>query len=136
MEVVVGVDVVEMVTSWLRAQLAAEGGYVTPQVGSLVPTHRPTSFVTVTRTGGPLRDHVVDDAQVTVDSWAATDAAAHDLAQWCRGLMFAARGRLLGGHQVYRVEELAGPALLPDPLSDQPRYRASYQLSVRCTVVA
>lgn len=136
MEVALGADVTVLVVDWLRAQLVAEGGYVAPHVGTLVPAARPSLFVTVSRTGGPLRDHVVDDAQVTVDSWGPTDEAAQDLAQWCRALMHAASGRLLAGHQVYRVAELAGPALVADPVSDQPRYRASYQVPVRCTVTA
>lgn len=136
MEVVVAADATELAATWLRTQLAAEGGYVSPHVGATIPTTRPDTFVVVSRTGGPLRSRIIDDAQLAVDSWATTPQAAHDLAQWCRGLMFAAAGQMLGGHQVYRVDELGGPALLPDPLSDQPRYRALYQMSVRCTVNA
>lgn len=136
MELVLATDTLALVVDWLRDNLDTEAGYTDLHVGSTIPTDRPTTFVVATLTGGNLRDRVVDQAVVTVDSWAATNSAAHDLAQWCRALVIATAGRVLDGHQIYRVDEFAGPALLPDDVSDQPRYRASYQLSVRCTVTA
>lgn len=136
MELVLPNDALVLAVDWLRTNLDTEAGYTDLHVGSTIPTDRPATFVVVTLTGGSLRDRVVDQAVVTVDSWAATHPAALDLAQWCRALMMATAGRVLDGHQIYRVDEFAGPALLPDDVSDQPRYRASYQLSVRCTVIA
>lgn len=133
MELVLGNDACALVINWLRVQLDLTG-WSGIHVSSTVPNPRPAEFVQVVRTGGPLRDLVVDDAQLTVDSWSTSDEDAHDLAQMCRALLHAATGRQLAGHQVYRVVEFAGPALLADPLSDTPRYRASYQVPVRCTV--
>lgn len=133
MELVVAVDVVALVCDWLRDGLDVNG-WPDIHVATLVPSARPSEFVIVARTGGPRRDVVVDDAQITVDSWAATDADAHDLSQMCRALMFALAGRVVDGTKIYVLSEFAGPALLADIVSDQPRYRASYQVPARCAV--
>jgi hypothetical protein len=140
-EIILGPDVVEMVADWLRDNLPNHG-YTAIFVGSDIPRIRPDTFVTVNRTGGFIRSHVIDDAQITVNSWGATDPAAHDLAQWCRGLVFAMAGRTINGHKVYQIAEFTGPVLLPDvvgtdaSISGQPRFRSIYQVSVRCTATA
>lgn len=113
----------------LRAELAARG--VTAPIGTRVPNPRPATFVTVERTGGPRRDVVTDEPQLTVDCWAPTEKAAHDLAQLCRGLTHSMRGRSVAGVAVYRVTEFAGPQLLPDPDSEHPRYTQTLQIAMR-----
>ena len=107
---------------------------MTEPVHGTVPNPRPDTFVTVTRTGGPKRNIVTDEPTLTVDSWAQTKATAHDLAQEARGLINSLLGQSLNGVPVKRVDELAGPAWFPDPLSDQPRYRQSFSIALRGTV--
>lgn len=99
-----------------------------------IPRDRPAQFVTVVRTGGaPAHDLVVDPAQVTVDSWAATGPAAMALAQQVRAYLHALTGTSVAGTAVYGVRELAGPAELPDPDSEAPRVRQSFQIGLRAT---
>lgn len=111
-EPIVFPDAVEVVCDHLRTELDP-----TPVV-SRVPTTRPAAFVRVMRVGGVRRNLVTDEATLTVEAWAASEQAAHDLAQLARAHIYA----MPGDGDVYRVTEFSGPALLPDPLSDQPRY--------------
>lgn len=96
-----------------------------------VPNPRPTRFLTVYRTGGVRRSQVSDAPHLTVDAWGADEDDAHDLALAARALLHRARGQVIDGVTVYSVTELAGPAQLPDPDSEQPRYRATYEVHVR-----
>lgn len=106
---------------------------ITPPVHHKIPNPRPATFVTVQRTGGPKRNLVTDEPQVTVEAWAATDVAAHDLAQTVRALLndLGDNVRSLDGVPVYRCEEISGPVDLPDPLSDQPRFSQSFSIALR-----
>ena len=134
MELVTGVDVVALLATWLSTELDGRGWPEIP-VRHAVPDSRPSAFVILRRSGGPLESHVIDRAQVTVDTWADVHEDAQDLAQLVRALLHALPTVGLDGHAVYRVEEFAGPALFDDPLSDQPRYRATYVVPVRADVV-
>src|SRR5690606_15009119 len=99
----------------------ADHASVEVPVRGKVPDPRPDSFVTVRRTGGVRQSMVSDAAQLTVECWASSDEAAHDLAQTCRAILLALSGSTVDDVPVYRVSEVGGPALLPDPLSGQPR---------------
>jgi hypothetical protein len=124
-EVVVFPDAVYEVASYLAAKLAARGN--TAPVVSRVPDPRPAAFVRVLRTGGPRRNLVVDDAQITVEAWALTDEAAQDLAQLCRGILLASPGDGL----IRDVDEVGGPGLQPDPDTDTPRYVFTHVVALR-----
>lgn len=100
-------------------------------VRSKVPNPRPDSFVTIRRTGGPRKDLVTDNAQITVEAWAETEEEAHDLAQVARAHIGAASGSVVAGVAIYRVTEQAGPGILPDPVSDQPRYSQTFNIALR-----
>lgn len=119
-EVVVFGDVVEALIGFLGTELTARG-YVAP-VTALIPRTRPNSFVRVHRTGGFHNSdpNIPNErAQITVECWAATHAGSHDLAQITRGLIYSSPGVV---DNVQRIEEVAGPGYLPDPLSDHPRF--------------
>ncbi len=98
-----------------------------------VPATRPTSFVRVRRTGGPRRSRVADAAQISVESYATTVTAAGLLAEQARRALHAARGTVVEGSTIYAVDEVSGPAELPDPLTDQPRYTQTFTFPVRGT---
>lgn len=124
-------DVVAAVATYLREELAARGFTVT--VATEVPHVRPTQLVRLVRTGGPRHDDPgipTERAQITVECWADTEALAHDLAQVSRALVGALAG-VVEGVMFYKVDEVAGPGHLPDPLSDQPRYIFTVLLTVR-----
>lgn len=103
-------------------------------VVSKIPADRPGAFVRVRRTGGPLRNIVTDEPTITVDCWADDEGDAHDLAQLVRAHLHALPGQMLDDVPVYRVTEFAGPADLPDPLSDQPRFTQTFAVAVRGAV--
>jgi hypothetical protein len=117
-------DTVDAVITWLDQ-------WMDVPVRSKVPNPRPDAFITVTRTGGPQRNLVTDEAQITVESWGRSDAEAHDLAQDARGLINSIIGETVNGTPFYRVTELSGPANLPDPLSNQPRQSQSFAVAAR-----
>lgn len=117
-------DAVDLVCAYLTEELAAT---VVPRV----PQDRPAEFILVRRVGGVRRDIVTDEATLVVEAWAATDEAAHDLAQQARGYLHVLRGRTIEGVAVYGCAESAGPALLPDPESRSPRYTQTIVLRTR-----
>jgi len=102
-------------------------------VSGSVPKPRPTTFVTVIRTGGVKANSVTDGAQLTIDSWSDTAPAAMSLAQNVRSVMSDLAGQRLDGVQCYTVTELSGPVVLPDPLSNSPRVRQSFTVLLRGT---
>lgn len=106
---------------------------LTPPVSGKVPNPRPDTFVTVRRTGGAQANRVVDAATIVVEAWALTDTAALDLAQLARRALHEAQGTVVGDTTVYRVQELSGPAELPDPLSEQPRTTQTFTVETRGT---
>lgn len=136
-EVIVFPDAVAAVAELLRTAIPGT------HTAAVIPKDRKTpenlggrtEFVTLTRTGGVSSDKVVDNTQITVDSYAGTGAAAHDLAQLVRAHLHAAEGTTVSGTQIYGVSEFGGPSWIPDSLSGHPRYRQTFQVGVRGTAI-
>lgn len=122
--VVVFPDAVAAVTSRLAAVVGVE-------TTSRVPNPRPAEFILVRRVGGPRRDLVTDEATLTIEAWAQSEEAAHDLAQLARAHVHAMAGSTHGDVVIYKVGEFAGPAWMPDPDSTQPRYTLTVTVAVR-----
>lgn len=99
------------------------------------PNPRPAEFVKVLGVGGNRRDRVTDVATVAVEAWAATRSRAAALAQEVRAVIHAMEGATFDGYSVQEVAEFAAPGDLPDPLSDQFRYTATYAIAIRSDVV-
>lgn len=89
------------------------------------------TFLLARRVGGPSRDVVVDDATITLEAWGPTRDVAHDLLQEARALLHALAGTTVDGVPIYRVDEFAGPAWLPDPDSSHPRWTLTAVVSAR-----
>lgn len=105
---------------------------VAEPVRSRPPNPRPAAFVTVRRVGGVRRNLVVDEATLSVEAWAATEQAAHDLAQQARAAIHAAQGTVVAGYGTcYRSDEVGGPVWDPDPESEQARYSFSVSVAFR-----
>lgn len=130
-QIVVFPDAAAVIVGHLRAALAARDDPAV--IGTQVPHPRPGRLVRIRRTGGPRLNRVADRPQLSVECWAPTAEQAADLAQLCRGLIHAMRGTTVAGVAIYRVAELAGPAELPDPASDQPRYVQTFEIAMRGT---
>lgn len=126
-------DVAALVATFLRDEFTTRG--VQARVGSRVPADWPAGaavgFVRVERQGGPRRNLVTDQAQLALEAYASEAERAYVLIALVRGLVGSTPGRLLGGHAVYRVDEYAGPGLLPDPVTDSPRYVYTVAMHIR-----
>jgi hypothetical protein len=113
-------------------------GWLTATVGvptsTRVPNPRPDRWVRVMRTGGPRSSLNVDGAQITFEAWDVTSPDAAGLARQVRSVVNALAGQTVGGMLVVRVEEFAGPANLPDPHSETPRY--SWTAAVHARAIA
>ncbi len=129
-ELIEGADIVAELVTYLTAEL--------PELGQQVPVSsrvRQTGGVVIFDTGGPgFADRVIDRAQITVDSRAATETAAWRLASAARALVRALPGQHAGDAFVQRVDELARPALLPDSGYEGARYRWSVLIHTRARV--
>jgi hypothetical protein len=129
-EVIVFPDAEALLIAYLTAALAAHD-WADVVVAVTMPNPRPVRCVLVPRVGGARRSLVVDAATIGAEAWAATETEAHDLAQLVRGLLAALPGRILDGTVVSRIEELGGPANLPDPVSGHARYTFTVAVHVR-----
>jgi hypothetical protein len=111
---------------WLRP-------LVTPvAVGGSVPRELPDKFVLVRRLGGPWDWPVTDVATIGVECWAMTEVAAYELAQKVRARVHSLQGGTVNGIAVYRVDEFAGPAWLPDPNHEnRARFVVTYSIRHR-----
>jgi hypothetical protein len=140
-EVIVFPDATELFADHLRVELD-ERGYTDLHVGTRIPNPRPDRFVRVLRTGGTRRNLVVDESQLTIEAWAESEQVAQDMAQLARAIVGAARGDVLDGVPIYRVDDVTGPGALPsgpvytpDPISQQPRFSFSMLVACRGAVV-
>lgn len=106
---------------WSQLAIDAIRARVTAPVSSSIPRDRPAEYVRVLRTGG-TRTRLVDRPQITVETFARRESRAEALANQCRSALAALPGTTVGGVQVYKVEELAGPANLPDPTTSDSRF--------------
>lgn len=132
-EVIVAPDVETLIVQYLTGRYAAIPAYATIKAYTKVPATRPALFQRVLRTGGVRRQIVIDNAQITLESWGNDAIAAVNLAQLTRGLMFAIDRVTYAGstYQFYEPQEFSGPANLPDPDSDQERYTQTFSVGVR-----
>lgn len=123
-------DAVQVVKAWLDTKsLGAD-------VVGVIPNPRPNKLVHVRRIGGQRRGLVIDMATVAIDSWAKTEIEAHSLALLVRAHVGAMGGQSVEDSVVYRVIEFAGPADIPDPDSDSPRTRQTFQVGLRGNAIS
>lgn len=122
-------DVVDLLIGHLRDELPMFGGPAA--VHHEVPAERPDRWVRVLRTGGVRQTLVTEAAQITLEGWADDSADAHDACQLARAVVFAATGTTIDGVPFYSVEEIGGPADLPDPDSRQQRHTCTLLVHVR-----
>jgi hypothetical protein len=108
---------------WLRPQLTG----VT--IVGRVPRIYPDRLVVIKRGGGVFDWPVTDTPMVEVEVWDLTETAAYQLAASVRARIHSLQGGALNGVAIYRVDEFGGPAWLPDPNTDKPRW--VFTLSIR-----
>lgn len=135
-EVIVFGDVEAAFVDYLEDELAYRGRPTT--VAATIPNPRPPGeFITVTLVGGARRDLVTASPSLMFECWAPLLASkACSLANLTSALVYSARGEMLSGLTVYQVTPFAGPAFVPDPVTDQPRYRFTVSVDVRGSVLS
>lgn len=118
-------DVKEILLGWLPGAVAAPVLSARPD-GAAAPDR----FIRLILTGGPGRhDRALHTAQVTVDSYAPTTAAAVALAL---AVDDALRGAPAAPVPIVRVSG-SSPAESPDPDTASARATATYQITTRLT---
>lgn len=122
------IDATDFLQRFYAAALPAE--LVT---GATIPSPRPARFLRLLRVGGPALNRAVDRPLFSVEAWAGTEGSALELAQAARD---AALEGLSGRHAdpaavVHRVEEAAGPGVLPDPTTGQSRSVFQISFTIR-----
>lgn len=96
-----------------------------------IPTTRPPVFIRILRTGGPKTNLVVDGAQLTLESWGPTADVASSNAELVRAQLNALPEQFGVTPPIYRIEELSGPAELPDPVSSSRRFTWTVLVHIR-----
>lgn len=134
MELITTPDIEQLTIDWLGLVLPLVYGQAVP-VGTRIPNPRPVRSVILFRTGGAMQTIVSDRPTVTVECRSDIESDAARLMGCVDALLRAAGrdGAMWGGHQVYSVSA-ASVANLPDPITNQARYTASYQIHVRASV--
>lgn len=97
------------------------------------PSKRPAESVVIVRTGGPRRDLITDQPQITVDCRARLESRAVALSNSVRALLNDLVGLDLAGHPVYSCQEYSGPTNQPTD-QDPVRYSQSFSLAVRSVI--
>lgn len=117
-------DVDAVVVAYLNAVMSANAA-------TKVPDPRPSEFTLVLLTGGGgRRGMVLEDAQVTIEYWGATYAAARAGISAVNAHMFNAR---FAGTNILDVTAFSLPAELPATDTSQFRFTATYQVTVRAS---
>lgn len=118
----------------VRARTAAAG--FTGDIFSRIPDDRETrtAFIVATRVGGTARNEVTDEPVLTIEAWATSEEASHDLCQEFRAYLHGLPEPATADNPIYRITELAGPSFFPDnDTPDPPRdlHRMTVQFAVR-----
>lgn len=122
-------DIEDLLVEFLGGELSRFGAPTSVSVD--VPISRPDEFVIVPRVGGIRQTIVTDAALIGFEIWAQRDARALRLGQLVRGLIHTLPGQMVSGNAFYRVNEVGGLMLFPDPDSQQARYVFTAEIHVR-----
>jgi len=90
-----------------------------------------STFIRVLRTGGPAPTRVTDSPQVTIEAYHPRESGAIALLGLARHYLMELPGTELDGWRVKSVDELGGPANLPDPTHDSHRYTFTAVVQIR-----
>lgn len=125
-------DVEALVHAFLTPAMSDLGEAV-PVVTTL-PKELATRFVQVVLDGGSRRDHVTDSAVITVRAWGSNKVDSRGLA----GLAYAAliAWPTESDSPIRRTVSIGGPAWLPDPVTNRPRYQATVSLDLRPEIIS
>lgn len=130
----------KVLVAFFEAAFAELDGFDDLEVWSRIPDPRPDRWLLVRRVGGGRRDQICDNPMMAIEAWSGSKAEprpsdAHDVCQTALALLHGARGQAIAGTTLSRIEDVAGPANLPDPTSEQPRYTTTVSVVLRGTAL-
>jgi hypothetical protein len=97
-----------------------------------IPTPRPDRFVRVRLGGGVEVDVITTMPTVYVESYGTRTGDAKAIAEYSHALMLkASRDGWLGDVPIRSIDVISRPQELPDPLTSQARYTATYGVRLR-----
>lgn len=94
-------------------------------------TANASTFIRVLRTGGPAPTRITDSPQVTIEAYHPLESGAIALLEQARRELADLPGTEINGWAIKSVNELGGPANLPDPTNESHRYTFTAVVQVR-----
>jgi hypothetical protein len=129
--VITDTDVEQLLITYLMANIGFSIPIATRIERLTVGDKRPPESIVLVRTGGPRRDQFTDQPTIAVDVRAPTETRAVAISNRVRALINDLQDSLLGGVQVYTVDEFSGPANAPDEPIDPVKYGQVFSIAVR-----
>lgn len=133
-EITAPLDVETLIHGYLPASLTALGESV--PVLTRLPASLPTRFVQVVLDGGSRRDRITDSQTVTVRGWGQDKVDSRTLAGLAYASLMAMPESASTEAAVRRAVSIGGPAWLPDPETNRPRYQATVSLDLRPQIIS
>ncbi|WAB09063.1 tail terminator [Arthrobacter phage Chridison] len=128
-EIIITVDSEDLLLRQVQFDLRTKFNRPGIMASTAVPNPRPPEFVILRRVGGVMRDLVTDEPTILVEAWSSTETKAARLANEVRGLLHWYTE--IDGYSILGCDEISGPVNLPDGLSAQVRYTATYVVAIR-----
>lgn len=128
-----------VLVEFFEAEFAELVGFGPIDVCPRTPSDRPERWLLVRQIGARRRDVVTEVSTLTIEGWSGTELApqpsdAELIVRTARALLWAARGQVIGTTDpttLSSVVDVAGPADLPDPASNQPRWTCTVDVALR-----
>jgi hypothetical protein len=131
-ELIVFADPEQVLVDHLTAGLDQLPEFAGVKASGRTPSPRPSRYVRVQVVGGTQTDLISDVPTLVVEAYAALDTTAARLASICRALLEqGGRAGYLASTPCRGVDVVSRPQNLPDPLTEQTRYTATYAVSLR-----
>lgn len=127
-EVIVFPDPIDLACTAINTTLGA--ALAGAQAVGRVPSPRPKRLIRIRRVGGVKETLISRQVTLTVEGYAQTETDAGHLCELGTAALYAQDGDLFGCY------EIAAPAELPDPTTDQPRVTATVGVRVRGSSLA
>jgi hypothetical protein len=121
-----------VIRNWLAGYLGAGFRVVTELPADLATVVASTPVAQVTRFGGSDSLPVLDAANVDVDTFGLSRAAARDFGEQVRGgLLFEMPGSVQDGAFIAAVSTINAPRWVPYDNTNLRRFVASYRITIR-----
>lgn len=107
----------------------------TVPVVTRLPASLPARFIQVVLDGGTRRNRITDSQTVTVRGWGRDKVDSRTLAGLAYAGLMAMPEHASSSAAIRRAVSIGGPAWLPDPETNRPRYQATVSLDLRPEII-